>query len=55
MAANKKNYQKPQTDVKAFAQKKENTRKNITRVVALVLAGLMVLSVGVSAVYSLLA
>ena len=49
MAANKKNYQKPQTDVKAFAQ------KNITRVVALVLAGLMVLSVGVSAVYSLLA
>lgn len=50
MAKNKKNYTKPQVDVKAFAEKKDKKKAMVVRIVALGMAGLMVLGVVASAV-----
>lgn len=50
MANNKKNYAKPQNDTKVFAEKKEQKKTVVIRIVALGMAGLMVLGVVASAV-----
>ncbi len=54
MANNKKNYTKPQTDTKVFAQKKEKDKTVVYRIVAVALAGLMVLGILASAVAGVL-
>lgn len=49
MAINKKSYKRPQIDTKAIAERKEKRKKLIYRIIAVCLAGLMVLGVAVSA------
>lgn len=50
MAINKKSYKRPQMDQKILAEKKEKRKALITRIVAVAIAGLMVLGLVVSAV-----
>ena len=52
MASNKKNYKRPEVDTKALAEKKQKAKKNISRIVALALAGVMVLGIAISAIAS---
>lgn len=52
MASNKKSYKRPAVDPKTLAEKKEKAKKNITRILALALAALLVLGVAVSALFS---
>lgn len=50
MAQSKKSYKRPQMDQRILAEKKEKRKALILRIVALGLAGLMVLGVAISAV-----
>lgn len=50
MASNKKTYSRPSVDRKMLAEKKEKRKKLIYRIIAVGLAGLMVLGVMISAV-----
>lgn len=50
MAINKKSYKRPKSDAKAIAERKEKRKKVIYRIIAVGLAGLMVLGVAVSAI-----
>ena len=52
MASNKKNYKRPEVDAKALAEKKQKAKQNISRIVALALAGVMVLGIAISAIAS---
>lgn len=54
MAKNKKNINKPQVDVKVFAEKKQKDKSVVYRIVALAMAGLMLLGVVASAVVGIL-
>lgn len=54
MASNKKKYNRPQIDTKSIAEKKEKRKALIFRVLAVCLAGLMILGVGASAIASML-
>ncbi|MBQ7756945.1 MAG: hypothetical protein IJ031_04230 [Oscillospiraceae bacterium] len=50
MAQSKKSFKRPQIDQKLLAEKKEKRKTLILRILALGLAGLMVLGVAISAI-----
>jgi len=50
MALNKKSYKRPQMDQKLLAEKKEKRKALVMRIVALGLAGILILGVAISAI-----
>ena len=53
MALNKKSYKRPQMDQKLLAEKKEKRKAMVLRIVALGLAGIMILGLAISAIMGL--